>query len=169
MLNNKGQSLVLFILMIPILLGILALVIDVGNVIYQKNEIDNMILFVLDYGLNLQLEKENETTDIPVKLEEVSILSDDATDLENDERLTSSTEGGIDLTDAELEQLQKLLDYNLENGNHEVSIENNCIVIISQNEVSGFFSHIFEFKQFKIESKYRGYLDGEKKNIQKEE
>ena len=52
MLNNKGQSLVMFILIIPILLGIMVLVIDIGNVIYYKNDIDNINKIVIDYGLS---------------------------------------------------------------------------------------------------------------------
>ena len=40
-MNNKGQSLVLFVLIIPILLGITALVIDVGKTISTKNNINN--------------------------------------------------------------------------------------------------------------------------------
>ena len=35
-LNNKGQSLVMFILIIPILLLIMILVIDLGNIIVTK-------------------------------------------------------------------------------------------------------------------------------------
>lgn len=49
-LDNKGQSLVMFILLIPIMLGIMALVIDCGNVMVRKNEIGNVIEMVLDYG-----------------------------------------------------------------------------------------------------------------------
>ena len=44
MLNNKGQSLVLFVLLIPIFVMIMASVIDVGNLISAKTEIDNMLL-----------------------------------------------------------------------------------------------------------------------------
>lgn len=51
MINNKGQSLVLFILILPILLGIMVLVIDVGNVLNKKNEMENKIEFVINYGL----------------------------------------------------------------------------------------------------------------------
>ena len=51
-LNNKGQSLVLFILLIPILLGIMVLVIDIGNVIYYKQDMDNINKIVIDYGIN---------------------------------------------------------------------------------------------------------------------
>ena len=52
MLNNKGQSLVLFILIIPIFLGLMVLVIDIGNVIYYKSDLDNINKIVIDYGLN---------------------------------------------------------------------------------------------------------------------
>lgn len=51
-LNNKGQSLVLFIIIIPIILGIMAIVIDIGNVIYENQELDNINRIVLDYGLD---------------------------------------------------------------------------------------------------------------------
>lgn len=50
-LNNKGQSLVLFILLIPIILGIMALVFDLGNALVKKNEIDNVIEMVLESDL----------------------------------------------------------------------------------------------------------------------
>ena len=52
MLNNKGQSLVVFILIIPIILGIMVMVIDIGNVIYYKEDIDNINKLVIDYGLS---------------------------------------------------------------------------------------------------------------------
>lgn len=58
-LNNKGQSLVLFILIIPIILGVMALVIDLGESLTKKNEIDKNIEFVLDYYLN-DNKQENE-------------------------------------------------------------------------------------------------------------
>lgn len=51
MLNNKGQSLVMFILIIPIILIILAGVVDIGNIVYNKQELANINKIVLDYGL----------------------------------------------------------------------------------------------------------------------
>lgn len=64
MLNNKGQSLILFVLFIPILLLVLVLVIDIGKVISLKTELDNINNIVLDYGLdnldNQELVKELE-------------------------------------------------------------------------------------------------------------
>ena len=52
MLNNKGQSLVLFVLLIPIFVMIMASVMDVGNLISAKTEIDNINKIVIDYGLD---------------------------------------------------------------------------------------------------------------------
>lgn len=52
MLNNRGQSLVLFVVVLPILLLILVLVIDIGKVISLKQELNNINEIVLDYGID---------------------------------------------------------------------------------------------------------------------
>lgn len=57
-MNNKGQSLVLFIIIIPIILGITALVIDVGRTIATKNSLDNKIELIIECGLVDNLTKE---------------------------------------------------------------------------------------------------------------
>lgn len=51
-LNNKGQSLVMFVLLIPILLLIMILVIDIGNVLMEKQELDNVNYMTIEYGLD---------------------------------------------------------------------------------------------------------------------
>lgn len=51
-LNNKGQSLVMFIIIIPIFLLIVTLVYDVGTAIYEKNRLSNTNYMVIDYGLD---------------------------------------------------------------------------------------------------------------------
>lgn len=48
MMNNKGQSLVLFVVVLPIILMILILVYDVGKMSLEKNEINNINYMVLD-------------------------------------------------------------------------------------------------------------------------
>ena len=58
MLNNKGQSLVLFIILLPILLLVLILVLDIGKLIIVKNELNNINDIVMDYGLS-NLDKDN--------------------------------------------------------------------------------------------------------------
>lgn len=61
MLNNKGQSLVLFVIMLPILVLILILVIDIGKIILLKQELSNISEIVLDYGLDKIYDEEIET------------------------------------------------------------------------------------------------------------
>ena len=50
-INNKGQSLVMFVI-IPIFLLILTLVYDVGNAIYEKDRLSNTNYLTIEYGLN---------------------------------------------------------------------------------------------------------------------
>lgn len=57
-MNNKGQSLVLFVLLIPILLGSIVLVIDIGRTVVLKNSINNKIELVIEYGLEDDLTTE---------------------------------------------------------------------------------------------------------------
>jgi len=66
MLNNKGQSLVLFVIVLPILMLILILVIDIGKIIVLKQELLNISEIVLDYGLDIidNLEIETELEDL---------------------------------------------------------------------------------------------------------
>ena len=57
MLNRKGQSLVLFVLLIPILLGIMGIVIDVGNALVLKGRMDNVILMVVEIAKTSSLDE----------------------------------------------------------------------------------------------------------------
>ena len=43
-LNNKGQSLVLFVVIMPIILLMFVLVYDIGNAMYEKN---NFLMLVI--------------------------------------------------------------------------------------------------------------------------
>ena len=51
-INNKGQSLVMFVLIIPIFLLILTLVYDVGNAINEKDILSNTNNLTIEYVLN---------------------------------------------------------------------------------------------------------------------
>lgn len=51
-LNNKGQSLVLFIVILPIMLFMFVLVYDIGNAIYEKNRLSNVNYMVTSYALD---------------------------------------------------------------------------------------------------------------------
>ena len=121
-MNNKGQSLVLFILIIPILLGIMAMVIDVGNALNEKNKIGNIIEMVIEYGL--------------------------------DDNYTE-------------EQINQLINYNLNNETYFVNIDNDVINIKVDTYVDGIISNIVNIKGFKITSEYTGYIENNKKVIEK--
>ena len=121
-MNNKGQSLVLFVLLIPIILGSIVLVVDLGRTVVAKNSINNKIELVIEYGL--------------------------------EDNLTS-------------EELTKLLEYNLEDCENIVNVENNIIEINSKTYVEGIISNIINFKGFSIESEYRGFIKNNKKIIEK--
>lgn len=69
-LNSKGQSLVLFVIIIPILVGLLALVIDIGNLVYYKQDLDNINKIVLEEGLN-----DISNTDVTNKMQELALLN----------------------------------------------------------------------------------------------
>ena len=50
-MNNKGQALVTFILVLPIILIIISLVIDYGVLSIDKRKISNNIKSSIEYGL----------------------------------------------------------------------------------------------------------------------
>ena len=57
-MNNKGQTLALFVILLPVLLLLLVLIIDIGKVIVEKLELNNINQIVLEYGLD-NIEKED--------------------------------------------------------------------------------------------------------------
>ena len=50
-MNNKGQSLVTFVLIVPIVFLIFLMVYDIGTMVLLKNELDDINYMVMDYGL----------------------------------------------------------------------------------------------------------------------
>ena len=133
-MNNKGQSLVLFIVVIPILLGVMALVVDLGNAFCKKAEINSVLEYVLDYGtLNGEVFFENEGKEY--FNEELVIWKD---------------------------KLKNLLDYNLDYSENKIILNDKVITINSKTYVEGIFSNILNIKGFKIESEYQGYIENDK-------
>lgn len=79
-MNNKGQSLILFVLVMPILVGFLAFFVDISMVNYEKSRIDGVILnnleIVVDKDIR-DLEKiENVFIDNSVNVKDISISED---------------------------------------------------------------------------------------------
>ncbi len=65
MRDNRGQVLVAFVLLIPIILMLLALIVDVGFLYVEKRKTDNVIKDIVSYGLdNLDLEEATLQTKI---------------------------------------------------------------------------------------------------------
>lgn len=76
MKENRGQALVEFIIIIPVLVLVISALIDFGNIIYQKyqlegeldlvtdmyqnNELDKMNTYVSDINASIKIEKDNQ-------------------------------------------------------------------------------------------------------------
>ena len=60
-MNSRGQSLISFVLVIPIILMILFMVYDIGSMVLLREKLDNINYVVIDYGLdkldNLELDQ----------------------------------------------------------------------------------------------------------------
>jgi len=52
MKNNKGQTLVIFVIFLPILIILFALVVDVSTMYMENNRLNNLNNMVLNYGLD---------------------------------------------------------------------------------------------------------------------
>ena len=51
-LNNKGQSLVMFVVILPVIIMILIIVVDIGKMVNLKSELDNINYIAISYGLD---------------------------------------------------------------------------------------------------------------------
>mgnify|MGYP003571262240 CR=1 FL=1 len=51
-MNNRGQSLILFVLLVPVILLIMLMVYDIGAMVLLKNELDDINYLALDYGID---------------------------------------------------------------------------------------------------------------------
>lgn len=81
-MNNKGQSLVTFILVLPIMLLIFLGLYDIGNMVILKNELRNISYIVLDYGID-NIDSDNVIIDMNAlviknksDIDDVSIVKD---------------------------------------------------------------------------------------------
>ena len=76
MLNNKGQTLVIFVIFIPLFIGMMALVFDIGNVIYEHSEVESINKIIIDYGLD-----NIEINNLEDKLREILDKNDKSIDI----------------------------------------------------------------------------------------
>ncbi|MDD4109639.1 MAG: hypothetical protein PHH93_13065 [Prolixibacteraceae bacterium] len=73
MLNNKGQTLVVFVLLIPILLLIFAIIIDSGYAYIEKRKIENYIKDAIEYWFDVESEDEEIITNIQKKFAKLQL------------------------------------------------------------------------------------------------
>lgn len=149
MLNNKGQSLVLFVLIIPILLLIMVLVVDIGRVFNTENKMDQVVTFVMEYYLTKQVNPLADTSKEQGKTEELA-----------KENQTEQKEQLLP------QDIEKLLGYNLKDAETKVQIQDGVISITSKTYVKGILTSIIDLDGFQISREYRGYLVGDKKKIE---
>ena len=123
MMNNKGQSLVLAVILIPIIFLMLLFVYDICRMSLLKNELDNINYMAMEYGLD--------------KLDE-----DNVVDIVND------------LIDKNNDDLDKV----------DVHFEDDKLYIDIEEKMD---TRIGNMKIFKVESSYVGYMDEDKKIIER--
>ncbi len=70
-MNNRGQVLTLFVLMLPIFVIILILTIDISNLIINKLEMDNVNRILMDYALDKQ-----EENNLEILIKELADIND---------------------------------------------------------------------------------------------
>ena len=82
-MNNRGQSLVTFILVLPIMLLIFLGLYDIGNMVLLKNELRDISYIVLDYGID-NIDEDDVIIDMNAlvlknksDIDDVSIVKDD--------------------------------------------------------------------------------------------
>lgn len=76
MINNKGQVLTLFVLIIPIIILLLILVIDIGLITTEKQKIDNVNYIAIEYGVE-------HISDTNIKEKLINIINKNIKELEN--------------------------------------------------------------------------------------
>ena len=77
-LNNRGQTLVLFVMLLPIMLLVMVLVFDIGKSIVEKQKLDNISFMFVSYGIEHSKDDNIEGT----LKELVTLNCKDATDVE---------------------------------------------------------------------------------------
>ena len=135
MLNNRGQSLILFVIVLPVLLLILVLVIDIGRVISLKQELNNISEIVLDYGIDYL------NNDMDNNIDSISSIENKLIEI-------------IELNKDDIDEI-------------DVRIDNNKINILLSDSVDGIFASILDIDMFDIKSSYVGYMDNNKKRIER--
>ena len=75
-MNNKGQTLALFVIIIPLILLLFIYIVDIGNLYLEKRKINNTLEYALEY------KKENKNVEEYINkniddVDEIIILDDE--------------------------------------------------------------------------------------------
>ncbi len=153
--NNRGQSLVLFVITLPVLLIVLVMVIDIGRVISFKQELNNISELVLNYGLDYLdgVDIDNIDTDVNNINDNVNVDSFRNNNLSSDN------------IDDRLIEMIKLNKNNLDYV--DVRIVDNKIYIELSDRFDGIFSSIIDISVFNVKLSYVGYIDNNEKRIER--
>lgn len=85
-MNNKGQTLVLFVLLLPLLFLFCAMVLEAGNALIMRRQIDSEIRQALKYGLTLD---DNTNEEIRDKMHNL-LIENLGSDIDVDIRVATS-------------------------------------------------------------------------------
>ena len=116
-MNNKGQSLITFILFLPLICLLIAIIIDTGNIMITKQKYENEIKSALKYGI-----KEKNENKIKTLLD--SNISGQKTVTVNDNKITINVKDEIKSTFSQILKKRYQLDitYTAYNQNNQVII-----------------------------------------------
>ena len=151
MLNNRGQSLILFIIILPVILIVLVLVIDIGRVMVLKQELDNINKIVLDYGIDYVNKIENNDSNIN---DNVNNLTDNDMELLGNDDVENEIRNIIMLNKDDIDMVN-------------IKIDDDKIYINLEESVKGIFSKLIDISIFRVKSSYVGYIDGNNKRIER--
>lgn len=80
-LNNRGQSLVLFVVIIPIFLFLITIVYGMGTLVYEKDRLSNTIYMAINYYLDNNGIRESDVSNLIIdnedNIRDIDIVTDD--------------------------------------------------------------------------------------------
>ena len=155
MMNKKGQVLVVFVLLLPLIVIFLGLVIDIGNSLVMKKKYENIVKDVIIYNY-----KEDEVVEETNNEEETTVDNDDL------EEPTSSEDVQVDDTEFEEPVQEKEVDLSLIEKNIKdsiedyeevnINIEEDILIVNVKAQYKSIFSKVFNIglNVINVEVKY---------------
>ncbi len=154
MMNKKGQVLVVFVLLLPLIVIFLGLVIDIGNSLVMKKKYENIVKDVIIYNY-----KEDEVVEETTNEEETTV--------DNNELEDPVPSDDVQVDDTEIEELvQKEVDLSLIEKNIKdsiedyeevnINIEEDILIVNVKAQYKSIFSKVFNIglNVINVEVKY---------------